>query len=384
MPDNTQVRRARLANAISAQLLASAAQVKDKGLEVSDLHAWPLREPSSGRRYTVVRIRTQSGITGYGECGPATADQLSTSGRVVAGRPASSYEVVRQQLISLPSLQAAVNIALLDILGKQAKVPIFQLLGGPTRNKARAITAVEGASDEALQASMKRAYEAGFRAFLVQPPASKAPNQGRAFVEATRALLEALRSVGGESVDFALDGAGTLSAGDASSLAHALERFHLLWFDEPCRLSNLATARKIATESVTPLGFGRDLREAGTFQDLLREEVIDVLRPGLALHGITSIRKLGAISEAYYVAVAPYHDGGPIGTAAALHLAASLPNFFVQQIPLPSDEADRRMRSELTGSSVEVVQDGFAVLPKAPGLGIAVSEAALEKYKERA
>lgn len=384
MLDNTQVRRARLANAISAHLLATAAQVKDEGLEVSDLRAWPLCEPSSGRRYTVVRIRTRSGIAGYGECGPVSDDQLSKARHSVARRPASSYEVVRQQLISLPNLQAAVNIALLDILGKQAKAPIYQLLGGPTRNKARAITPVEGASDEALQTSMKQAREAGFRAFLVPPPASRAPNQGRAFVDATRRRLEALRSIGGESVDFALDGAGTLSVGDASSLAHELERFHLLWFDEPCRLSNLATARKIATESVTPLGFGRDLREAGTFQDLLREEVIDVLRPSLALHGITSIRKLGAISETYYVAAAPYHDGGPIGTAAALHLAASLPNFFVQQIPLPAAEADRRMRAELTDSSVEVVQDGFAVLPKGPGLGIAVRETALEKYKERA
>jgi len=75
--------------------------------------------------------------------------------------------------------------------------------------------------------------------------------------------------------------------------------------------------------------------------------------------------------------------GGPIATAAALHLEASLPNFFIQQIPLPLAEEDRRMRGELTGISVERVTDGFAALPTGVGLGITVNEDALEKYKER-
>ena len=78
------------------------------------------------------------------------------------------------------------------------------------------------------------------------------------------------------------------------------------------------------------------------------------------------------------------HDGGPIATAAALHLAASLPNFFIQHIPLPADERDRRMRAELVSQPVETVRDGFAALPHGPGLGIEVNESALEKYKETA
>jgi galactonate dehydratase len=118
-------------------------------------------------------------------------------------------------------------------------------------------------------------------------------------------------------------------------------------------------------------------------QDALREEVLDILRPDLALHGITQVRRLAALAETYYIAVAPHHDGGPIGTAAALHLAASLPNFFIQQIPVPKDEADRRMRAELTGGSIEVIKDGFAPLPAGPGLGITVHDEALEKYQER-
>jgi galactonate dehydratase len=82
------------------------------------------------------------------------------------------------------------------------------------------------------------------------------------------------------------------------------------------------------------------------------------------------------------VAVAPYHDGGPVATAAALQLAASLPNFFIQQIPFPQAEQDRRMRADLAGASLEVPRDGFLNLPTGPGLGITVNEQTLEKYKE--
>ena len=171
-------------------------------------------------------------------------------------------------------------------------------------------------------------------------------------------------------------------AGDAASVAASLERFHLLWFDEPCPVTNLRTIAKISEETVTPLGFGRDIAHPSVFQDLLREGVVDVLRPSLHLQGINRIRQIAAMAETYYVAVAPNHDGGPIATAAALHLAASLPNFFIQHIPWLADERDRRMRSELVSQPIETVRDGFAALPTGSGLGIEVNESALEKYKE--
>lgn len=120
------------------------------------------------------------------------------------------------------------------------------------------------------------------------------------------------------------------------------------------------------------------------FQDLLREGLVDILRPSLHQESVSGIRRLATLAETYYVAVAPNHDGGPIATAAAPHLAASLPNFFIQHIPLPTDDRDRRMRSELVSQPVETIKDGFAALPTGSGLGIEVRESALEKYKETA
>lgn len=351
-------------------------------LDITDLRAWHLREPVSRRGYTVLQLSTKSGLSGYGECREALGADLETAKRLVLGRPATSYEAVQHDL-GASRVQAAVNVAMLDLVGQFTKAPVYQVLGGPTRNRARALASLEGNSDDELRARLKERHAAGFRAFTIPLPQASARNQGQAFANAVIRRIETLRAVA-EDADFVLDGAGSLTPGDAAVIAAAVERFHLLWFDEPCRISNLAAVRKISEESATPLGFGRHIEQAGEVQDALREEVLDILRPDLARHGISRIRRMAALAETYYIAVAPHHYGGPVGTAAALHLAASLPNFFIQHIPAPEAEADRRMRAELTGGLIELVKDGFAALPAGPGLGIAVTEAALEKYKERA
>lgn len=374
-------RRTRLAAAVQAQTVVSSKQVNSDALEVVALDAFRLREPTARRQYTVIKVRTRSGILGFGETDLISPDELIQAREILLGSAATAYETVRQRLAALPNLQAAANLALLDIVGKHTRAPIHHLLGGPTRSKVRVMAALTGDSNDALLDSTRRAKDAGFRAFVAPVPAPSAPNQGQAYARAARQRLDKLREIGGEDVDFVLDGASSLSPGDASSLAAALERFHLLWFDEPCRVSNLSTLRKIAHESVTPLGLGRQIHHAGDFQDLLREEVIDVLRPSLSWNGLTQIRKMAALAEAYYVAIAPYHDGGPIGVAAALHLAASLPNFFIQQVPLAGAEADRKMRAELVNGWQEKVEEGFAALPTEPGLGVTVNETALEKYR---
>jgi galactonate dehydratase len=261
-------------------------------------------------------------------------------------------------------------MALLDIAGKATNAPVYRVLGGPTRNKVRALTT----------ASLSRATAAGFRAIVIAAPKPAARNQGQAYERDLRQLLEPVRSAGAE-IDFVLDGGGQLTPGDAANVAMTLEPMHPLWFDDPVALLNAQTIRKIADESVVPLGFGRGITNPpSTYQELLRESLIDILRPDISREGISRCRRIAALAEPYYVAVAPRHDGGPVATAAALHLAASLPNFFIQYIPLPESEEDIKMRTELVGAPIERVREGFASLPTGPGLGINVNEAALEKY----
>lgn len=368
------LRRARL-SAFAPQ--AAAAPPAGGPLAIADVRAFPLREPVSKRSYTVLRVSTRGGLTGYGECAAASPAELDAAREALRGSAATAYEAIQGRIPA--ALAGGLNMALLDITGRHAKAPAYQVLGGPTRNKARALARIEGSADEELASAAQRAYAAGFRAFAVPAPPSTARNQGQAFARAVRRRMDALRAALPDS-DFVLDAAGALTPGDASSVAAALERFHLLWLEEPCRAANLAALRKIAGESVTPLGFGRSVEDAAGFQDLLREQVIDILRPDIARHGIAAIRKIAALAETYYVAVAPRHEGGPVATAAALHLAASLPNFFIQQIPYPAAAEDRAMRAAITRGGLEGVRDGYAALPTGPGLGIQVDEKALERY----
>ncbi len=371
------VRRQKLAQRIALQ---AAATVPRDNHEITELRTYPVREPVSGRTYTVIRLRARSGLTGWGETGRVTAADVETARTALLGRPATAWAVTATGT----TLDPAINSAMLDIAARACSAPVYRLLGGPTRFKARALAALHGSTDSELAASLAAGMKAGYRAFDVPLPPVAWRNQGQAFDRAVRTRMEALRAAAPENVNFVLRGTGTLMAGDAASVAASLERFHLLWFDEPCPVTNLKTIRKIADESVTPLGFGRSVREPGVFQDLLREGLADILRPNLQLESISRIRQIATMAETYYVAVAPHHEGGPIATAAALHLAASLPNFFVQHIPWPADERDRQMRSALVSQAVETVTDGFAALPAGTGLGIEVSESALEKYKETA
>jgi galactonate dehydratase len=137
--------------------------------------------------------------------------------------------------------------------------------------------------------------------------------------------------------------------------------------------------RKVADETVVPLGFGAAIDDPGVFQAMLREGVIDLLRPEIDVFGISGARRIAALAEPYYVALAPRHSGGPIGTSAAIHLAASIPNFFIQHVPLPTAEEDRAMRRAIVSPALETGKDGFVAVTSAPGLGISVNEAVLEK-----
>jgi galactonate dehydratase len=350
-------RRSRLSTGFAPQ--AAAAAQASSPLDIASIELFPVREPVSGNRYSLLRVRTRSGPTGWGECGHLTGDELKSLQAAWHGKPAHQYAALQP---STPGA-GALDMALLDIVGQACKAPVYRVLGGPTRSKVRAFGPAAASRE--------------FPIATIPIPAPLSRNQGKAYQNQLRTLVDAVPP----GSDFVLDGNGLLTPGDAASVAATVESKHPLWFDEPCGYENLETIRKISAETVVPLAFGRGIRDAGVFQALLREGLVDVVRPELAFFGITGVKRIAALAETYYVAIAPRHDGGPLATAAALHLAASIPNFFAQNIPVPAAAEDRAMRAALCAPNPETARDGFLPLPTAPGLGVTVSEAALEKYR---
>jgi len=331
---------------------------------ISEIHAFAVRGTGSEPAYSVLQVSTHSGIVGYGECRPLSPADLEDLNRL-AGKSAFAYEALTP--LAPEPARGGFNMALLDILGKHTNAPVYRVLGGPTRFEARAIAKLSGSSDDDLQASLRQQLSAGVRAFLVPIANPTARNQGSQFVKVNVDRFTALRTAAPDS-DFAIESADQLTPEDAAMLAVALQPHHPLWFDEPCDVTNLQTLRKVSDQTVVPLGFGRTIRSASTFQDLLREGVIDLVRPDLLLYGISGACRIASMAEPYYTAVAPWHSAGPIATAAALHAAASMPNFFVFQIPN-------------SGASSAVIRNGFFELPKGPGLGITVDISKFERNR---
>jgi galactonate dehydratase len=296
-------------------------------------------------------------LIGWGECRYDPNADFKAVESAWTGRPANAYATIEP---STP-FRAALDIALLDILGKAANAPVYRVLGGPTRNKVRAYSSP---------------HTEEFPVAVIEVPAPASRNQGKAY---QNRILELVNAVPAER-DFVLAANGVLTPGDAASVATTVETKHPLWFDEPCSHANIDAVRKVGNETVVPLGFGAGIDDPGVFQALLREGLIDVVRPEIGIFGISGAKRVAALAEPYYVAVAPRPSGGPVGTAAAIQLAASIPNFFIQHVPLPSAEQDRGMRREIVSPAIETGKAGFLQLSKAPGLGITVNEAALEKY----
>ena len=375
-------RRAKLAS-----LVAGAQAVPASGADtvITGLDAWAIGMGSSAEPRLVVAVRTSGGVTGYGET-IAAPDPSSAVAAVLQyreflqGRDAFASVAAHAALAQAPaSVRGVVDLALLDVRGKVADAPVYDLLSGRTRDKARAMAALSGTSERELVESLEAARSAGFRCFSVPVPLPQGtPTRGRMFFVETEAMLNRLRQAGAD--DLVLDCGGRTTAAEAAGLAARLETFRLMWMDEPAGRISDSALRKISHETVTPVGWGRSFVSAGRFQDLLRLQAVDVIRPDVGLNGITGCRRAAALAEAYYTAIAPFHRGGPIGTAAALQIAASVPNFVVQEVPFSADRDRRRMEDSITAGTAPKVADGYFALPAGPGLGVEVDESALQEF----
>ncbi len=371
-----------LASVVAA---SQAVSVPEPEFAINGIDAWAIRSgPERGLRL-IIAVRTGVGITGYGEAsaGPdsaSTVEAVQVYADALAGKDAVASMAVHVALSAAPApIRSAIDIALLDLRGKVANAPVYDLLAGRTRDKARAMASLRGASEEELTEQLAAARQQGFRAFSVPALLPRDGTvRGREFFSTTEAMLRRLRRAGAD--DLVLDCAGRTTPSEAAGLAARLEAFHLMWMDEPTAQISDSVLEGISHESVTPIGWGRFFTTNGRFQDLLRRQVIDVFRPDIGHYGISGTRRLAALAEAYYTAVAPFHRGGPIGTAAALQVAASIPNFVIQEVPFTTEESEWRIWEAIAGQSMPRVVDGFFELPAGPGLGIEIDEAALQEY----
>jgi galactonate dehydratase len=275
---------------------------------------------------------------------------------------------------------ATIEIACWDIVGKALGQPVYKLLGGAVRDRIKAYAngwyTVERTPQEFHNAA-KRVLEKGYRALKFDPFGAGfyelEPKEKVFVVE----LVEAVRDAVGPEVEILIEMHGRFNPATAVEMSRELERFKPSWVEEPVPPENLAALKKAAEQITIPVATGERIHNRYEFRELLELQAADIIQPDITHSGgLLEVKKLAAWAESYYVLVAPHNVGGPVSTAAALHFAASTPNFKIQEHF--NDFAEDWVKAAAPGNP-EVV-DGYFALPQGVGLGVELDQAVLAEH----
>jgi galactonate dehydratase len=331
-------------------------------------------------RWLFLKIHTNAGIVGLGE--PITEGRALTCATAVKEiepylvgkdprRVTHHWQAIYRHAFYrggpiLTSALSGIDQALWDIKGKALGVPVYELLGGPTRDRIRVYA--HAGTPEAMKAAQAR----GFNAFKTGP-AKRRPSR---FIETPAAVGYAveqfaeLRRVVGNEADIAIDFHGAISPALAKLLIKGLEPYQPMFVEEPCQAQNHDVMAEIARGTFLPIATGERVFTKWGFREVLEKRAATVLQPDLChAGGITEVRLIAGMAEAYYATVAPHNPLGPISLAAGVQIAASIPNFLCQeQVSL----GEGYLKKPFT------VREGYLDLPTGPGLGIELDENALQ------
>ncbi len=380
---------------------------------------------SPNRNYVLLKVLTnEPGLYGVGDATlngrelAVAADLEHHIAPLLVGRDPDEIEDTWQYLYRGPywrggpvqmTALAGVDLALWDIKGKRAGMPVYQLLGGRTRVGALAYTHASGRDFSEVEEAARRALARGFRCVRAQvaipglegtygTPGNKKPEEtaGRVgdmaalpateifepepYLRTVPRLFEHLRAKLGDDVELLHDVHEKLNPIEAARLARALEPYHLFFLEDPLRPEYKESFRLIREHSTTPIAMGELFNSLWDCVPLIKEQWIDYIRCDLGhIGGITAARKVAALAELFQVKTA-WHGPGDIGPpthAANVHVDLSIPNFGIQEMVFFPD-----VTREVISGGPEF-KDGYMNVSDAPGLGVDLNEEAAKKYPYR-
>lgn len=352
-----------------------------------------------GQYWILVKVSTDTGITGWGECyatsvGPEAMKPviMDVFERHMKGENPENIELMFRRAYSSGFTQrpdltvmgafSGLEIACWDILGKARNRPVWALLGGRMNERIRAYTYLYPLPHHDLTefwTSPEMAAEAaldcvgrGYTAVKFDPAGPYTMRGGHmpamSDISLSVAFCKAIREAVGDKADLLFGTHGQFTTGGAIRLAKSLEPYAPLWFEEPIPPDNVGEMAKVARATSIPVATGERLTTKAEFAPVLRNGAATILQPALGrAGGIWETKKVAAMAEVYNAQVAPHLYAGPVEWAANIHLATSIPNILM------CETIETDFHSRLIGNSIEI-RDGFIMPPEAPGLGIEVDE----------
>jgi len=352
--------------------LGAGGSAEDRSATVATATGLPF---GNTRHWLFLEIHTDAGIVGVGEASgwPLVVETaIRDLAPLLIGEDPTHIErlwlKLRTALISHGmtgtvggGALSGIEMALWDIKGKVLNTPVWNLLGGLVRDRIRVYA--HASTPEHARACVALGYRALKTGGVARP------------LEKVAALREAV----GQDIDLMVDlhGPPDLTTKDAMVIGRELERYRLLFWEEPVSCDNWEGLARLRDTVAIPLATGERLATMWEFQRLLAQGCADVLQPDTGrCGGISQMRKVAAMAEASFVSMAP-HSGslGPVAEYAALHVLASIPNALI----LERFSHDCLARDLVATPPLQVV-DGHIAVPSRPGLGVELVKAELRKH----
>ena len=344
-------------------------------------------------RWLFLKIETDEGITGWGE--PIVEGRADTVKAAVLefkdyllGKDPMIIEDHWQVMYrggfyrggpEVMSAISGIDQALWDIKGKFYNAPVYDLLGGACRDKIKVYRWIGGDRPADIVNDAKEALSQGYTAVKMNGTEELHYIDSFIKIEAVCERVAAIRDALGNKLDIAVDFHGRVHKAMAKILAKELDKFHLMFIEEPVLPENSEALREIARHTTTPIATGERMYSRWDFKDILHDGYVDIIQPDLShAGGISECKKIAAMAEAYDVAVAPHCPLGPIALSACFQIDTCSPNVFIQEQSLGihyNKSAD--LLDYLKNPSIYKYKDGFIDIIKAPGLGIEIDEEAV-------
>jgi galactonate dehydratase len=351
----------------------------------------------ASKTFVFVKVETDDGLYGWGECfaradrEQAIASHVSAMARYLVGRSPFTIKHISQVMYldyagkrrgyDFTSALSGIEQALWDIIGKATGQPIYNLLGGPCRDKIRVYAngwAGGNNPPEVAARNARQMVDRGFTALKWDP----FPNPWRTFIsrkqeniaiESVRAVREAV----GPDVDLLIEVHRRLAPTHALRVAEAIEPYDPFWYEEPTHTENLDNVAAMRLRTRIPVVVGEDLYAKTEFRQCFEKQAADIINPDVScVGGILELKEIAAMAEPYDVVVSPHGAGVMVGLAATIQASAVMTNFLITDYFVPTiDIAAEIMRPAF------VVKDGYIELPTAPGLGIDLDEAAMARHE---
>jgi galactonate dehydratase len=321
--------------------------------------------------WVFVKISTDAGITGWGEmlkddAKACAAGALEVGNYLIGKDPlcvAHHWQAIHRGAFYRggpikTAILSGIDQALWDITGKAFGVPVYRLFGGPTRDRIR----VYGTLDP----------KTGVNAIKVGPEGGQRQAikyiEGQKFVDEVVERFRALRDKLGSGVDIAVDFHGAVQPPTAMLLIKALEQFNPWFYEEVVQPLNIDVMAELARKTHIPIATGERIFTKWGFREILEKRAATILQPDVCYAGgITELRLIAGMAEAYYTPLAPHNPQGPCSLAASYQIAACIPNFLIQ-------ERGDNEYSDLLSKPLPPVRDGHRPLLTDPGLGITIDE----------